>query len=736
MSLKSLSTAVLVCLAALASAACGQVVVSNTYTNLDVVASPRANVPVTFSRIGADGDFTKGITPVVRGRKLPAQVNVLRRATDGSIRHALVSFVLPSLAGGGKVKIDWLNEKPATPPPFVKTERLAKGDIDLNLLLTTSEGKVLTSHVGPVVRGSVPIGGAKVVYDGPVMKEYEIWSAPKDEAGKADPQIDVIWRLRFFTGSHSVRISAIVESCKERVEGLKYPSKWPRVRNFKGVKLISGGKTLYEEGAYRQIDQTRYRVVVWTDGQLEDFERRPDYKYWVKGKFVPLYRWTSKAKGQYANMTAAKVDATFTEQAHGRMPRKRKQGILEHGVIFNRMPAGASRWDIAPYPAWTVAYLLSGGPLTYKRILHADGNGAGAFYIHTRQGRMPGHNVFTVKVKPSQGGYRVSRWDLKPTPQWQPDHAHAPSLGYISYLITGDKFYAEEMSFWAAHHAGEYPYKGLNWGQMARAFAWSLRQITDAAFILPEGDPLQKYFDRCIVKCMTEMTNRLVKSKRRVHSPIFSIFQSSGRLDWINAKRCSTWMYSWVVWSLANTADKGYPQAAAVRDWAAEYIVGFYASDDKFTAPDGKTYHFDANDAMSYSMAVELWEHEIFTDDKGIKRTKLIRKIKDLDNYGEIWYWTKVNSDNMFGNTKGLKTAPNADGVWPLDPKGWGHGMFNWGQGQKRWWAWHRYGAWMGLVVALENDLPNAREAWKTMTKLAGYSSYGYEMVPRTNAQD
>ncbi|KKK94351.1 hypothetical protein LCGC14_2683720, partial [marine sediment metagenome] len=107
---------------------------------------------------------------------------------------------------------------------------------------------------------------------------------------------------------------------------------------------------------------------------------------------------------------------------------------------------------------------------------------------------------------------------------------------------------------------------------------------------------------------------------------------------------------------IKDAADKGYAQAKPIRDWAAEYIVGFYANDDKFTAPDGKTYTYDPKDAMPYSTAVSLYKHEIYTSDKGIRRVRLGKKIKDLDNYAEIWYWTKVNSDNMYGQTIGLKT--------------------------------------------------------------------------------
>ena len=91
-------------------------VTSDVYENL-VTDRDGEDVPVTFSRVGAVGHFTRGVTPVVDGVKLPAQVDVLRKAPDGSIRHALVSFILAALPAGGKVHIDWLNESPPESPP-------------------------------------------------------------------------------------------------------------------------------------------------------------------------------------------------------------------------------------------------------------------------------------------------------------------------------------------------------------------------------------------------------------------------------------------------------------------------------------------------------------------------------------------------------------------------------------------------------------------------------------------
>ena len=166
--------------------------------------------------------------------------------------------------------------------------------------------------------------------------------------------------------------------------------------------------------------------------------------------------------------------------------------------------------------------------------------------MHVRQNAAPGYNIFTVGQPPLDRGYRIPLYRLPDgsrTP-CQPDHAHAPSIGYVSYLLTGDKYYAEELSFWAAYHMGEWPHKGLKWRQMDRSFAWSLRQVVDAAFVLPDGHPRLAYFTKGIHKCIDEMTQTLVKSSRRVHSPIVGVFQCSGRQNWVNATRCSAWMYS------------------------------------------------------------------------------------------------------------------------------------------------------------------------------------------------
>ena len=313
----------------------GELVVTNVYSNLENVAL--TNVPVTFSRVGADGDFDHGITPRVGGVELPAQVDVLRTAPDGSPRHALVSFVLPSLAANGDVTIEWLNQAPTAPSAFVWG--FSQSGFQLKLELAKTAGGTLVSDVGAILGADwTASAGVTVLHDGPMMKEFEIIDRPK-QGSTPDTYLRVYWRLRVFSGESSVDVSAVVENANARTS-----SRNPWHYNFNSVTLTEGASNvIYSEGAYDHIDQTRYRIEAWTDGELENIERRPNFDYWVQGNFVPDYQLTNDASSTYRNLTAAKVDSIYTAVSGGRNDDVRDQGILEPGIIYDAMPPSGSR---------------------------------------------------------------------------------------------------------------------------------------------------------------------------------------------------------------------------------------------------------------------------------------------------------------------------------------------------------------------------------------------------------
>jgi hypothetical protein len=77
-----------------------------------------------------------------------------------------------------------------------------------------------------------------------------------------------------------------------------------------------------------------------------------------------------------------------------------------------------------------------------------------------------------------------------------PDTAHQPSLAYVPYLLTGDRYYAEEMAFWGNYSMlRTYPADGVRGanGILAynevRGYGWALRNIADAAAGSASGYP-------------------------------------------------------------------------------------------------------------------------------------------------------------------------------------------------------------------------------------------------------
>jgi hypothetical protein len=116
-------------------------------------------------------------------------------------------------------------------------------------------------------------------------------------------------------------------------------------------------------------------------------------------------------------------------------------------------------------------------------------------------------------------------------PTWQtmgsihtlkPDAAHFPSWGFIPYLTTGDRFFADQVRFAANWHATLWEPGSNGWyqridvdnayrtapsnftrlinspGREARGYAWGLRCVVDAAAYLPDADDDKAYFVQCV----------------------------------------------------------------------------------------------------------------------------------------------------------------------------------------------------------------------------------------------
>src|SRR5262249_25372273 len=90
-----------------------------------------------------------------------------------------------------------------------------------------------------------------------------------------------------------------------------------------------------------------------------------------------------------------------------------------------------------------------------------------------------------------------------------PDNAHIPSIAYVPYLVTGDRYYADEMAFWAnfsllrtfqdSHYNARGGSKGYLHPNETRGIAWCLRNLADAAAYLPDDEPVKPYLAQKVI---------------------------------------------------------------------------------------------------------------------------------------------------------------------------------------------------------------------------------------------
>ena len=85
----------------------------------------------------------------------------------------------------------------------------------------------------------------------------------------------------------------------------------------------------------------------------------------------------------------------------------------------------------------------------------------------------------------------------------------------MPYLVTGDRFFADETAFWAnfcliGSYANDHNRKGkedLSIGNEVRGIGWGLRNLGDAAAYLPDNDPMKRYLAAKVMNNLAYLEN-------------------------------------------------------------------------------------------------------------------------------------------------------------------------------------------------------------------------------------
>lgn len=537
---------------------------SITYVKIQNSGIAQDNVPLTFGQIFAAGDVPAGYTIAGKlsdGTSIRLQTDPKATHADGSLRHAIISAVLPKLTENQAPTIYLFKAAAEAAPSGNSPTNLISGGFDAKVSITLG-GQIYTASAAP------QLGSGKYTnwLAGPVADEW-VCSAPLVSAqGIAHPHLNVRFAIRSYTGLNKARVDVTLEN------GWAYE---PAPQNFTyDVQLNVGAQIVYTKAALTHYHHARWRKTFWW-GAAPEVHIQHHPAYLIASKALPNY-------DQTLTFSAATLDKLKNKYASA------ATGPMGNGLAMKAMGSGGGRWDIGLNPGWAVTYLLSMDK-DAKLATLGSADLAGSWPVHYRDknsGRVVsivdypymtifGHtgdtyNPATKKYEafPACGGDCL-------TPNL-PDAEHEPAFSYIPYLVTGDYYHLEELQFWAMYNifrtnpAYRKYAKGLVHKAEVRGQAWVLRTLADAAYITPDRDPLKKQFETFLSDNLDWYNTAYTNNP----APDNSLgFITEYAIIYATKTAVAPWQDDFFTSAVGHIAELGNPKALTLLKWKARFPV-------------------------------------------------------------------------------------------------------------------------------------------------------------------
>jgi hypothetical protein len=390
---------------------------------------------------------------------------------------------------------------------------------------------------------TLPAASTDLWLNGPLVSEGRAVVAPGGH-----PFLRVIFDLRSYAGGGS-RVDVTVENCLDAIDADEV--------TYDAVIAI-GDKRVFEQANVNHKYLARWRKVFAIDA-LQESSVVEDMAPFVAARAVPPY--LSTVLSPSPSLKTAGVSGTGFD-------------ILDFGDLTVPMNAHSGRPELAPYPDWTAQFLVHKTPAQRAYVLR-HGELAGSWGIHVRNadGSMPsldapgnGYYWLDARWKDNvSGGFTGPRGHLEHRAE-PGDIAHQPSLAFVPYLVTGDRFFADEVAYWAnfcligsfASDDNRKGPQGLLIGNEVRGIGWGLRNLGDAAAYLPDNSPMKAYLAS---KVWNNLTSLDEYASTYQSGPVQTLFPGRRPEDGVGQYQPYMWISLWeqayLAWAVDRVMDHG-----------------------------------------------------------------------------------------------------------------------------------------------------------------------------------
>lgn len=412
---------------------------------------------------------------------------------------------------------------------------------------------------------------------GPVASEFAL-SAPLKDAvtGAEHPHLTARLDTRLYNAGQQIRTDVVMEN------------NWTFKTNPKNITyeltVKQGTNTVHQQPVFTHYHHARWHKAVWAGAEPQIRVRHH------LGNFM-----ASRAVWNY-DRTLPVSETTLAAEATNLASKRAAQAHLgPMGNVFLQTMFGTTggRADIGPLPRWTALYLVTQDERA-RAAMMANADAAAAVPIHYRD-ENTGQPVDPVVHR------TLSVYSTAPTVPtstdptiWAPDTAHQASFTYVPFLLTGDKFYQDEMMFWASWNIITMPsgYRGnektlVNRHQV-RGQAWALRSLFEAHAALADHHPMKATF-------RTMLDNNLAFYRQTY---VNGTGVSPMGLIQHTATSTGPWMNDFMGSVLSLITENNEPNARETLHWLSRFNVGRFLSDaEGFCAARAPGYYWKSTDA-------------------------------------------------------------------------------------------------------------------------------------------
>jgi hypothetical protein len=653
----------------------------STITSITLTSpTTQRNSPFSVGQPFRQGDVPSGSSIVSNVPNFQATIKT--RWPDSSVKFAILSG-RADLVARTPFRVDLKAGTDATGVALTETDLKAKG---ANMLVSFQGiGSVeLSSLIGKVAaysstRNQFTEGKASDWIQGPEMSSW-IYSSPLG----SDPSLTAWFEVRLWKDGQ-VEILPWLENGFLKKAGVTEKIGRATV-SISGNEKFAQDLSVYHHTRTPLVSGTTFSYWLSSDPKVTF---KHDTAYFQKTKLVPTYG----AELSNSSSVLTSLATSYTPFAQSNFP--------------NGIGAPGYHPSIGLLPSWDVAYLTSNADPRALSAVQVNAYSAGRYGIHYRDEKtnlpfkfssyptlvINGNNSGITSTGVSSVGESTPTVTGKAPPAWST--SHAPSVGYLAYLLEGRYYFMEESQFAATleylkqNDASRQKSKGIlltNAGaNTTRGVGWGLRAYTHAELATPDSNALKSEFTNAINENISHYYSEYV-AKANNPQGFAAPYSDYSAGDGVYMH--SSWMEDFLTSAFGYILDvKAYTPSLSSKlislfNWKAGSIVG------RLGQP-GVATEYDFRDAAVYTLAVAPSDTANWSTGSG----------PWYKNWGEIYRATMKSSAGTAESNK-LRGA-----YYP-------EGSSYWGNLQP------------AIAYAVTNNVPGAVAAYARMTGASNWSLF------------